>query len=82
MGALTASALPHNPDELLRGCERTLRVITDRRDARAMTVGLPSTAERLDLLGQSGSLPFDSFRARRVDFGTVLSEDAPRSSTS
>ena len=36
------------------------------RSAPTMTVGLYSAEERLDLLGQSGSLPFDSFRARSV----------------
>jgi hypothetical protein len=41
-----------------------LRVIFDRRDAPTTTVGLPSAAEGLDLLGQSGSSTFDSFHAR------------------
>jgi hypothetical protein len=40
------------------------RVILDRRIAPP--VGLPSAAETLDLLGQSGNLPFDRFGAGGV----------------
>jgi hypothetical protein len=46
--------------------DRPFGVIFDRRDAPTRTVGLPSAAERLDLFGQSGSLPSGSFRARSV----------------
>jgi len=43
-----------------------LRVIFARRDAPLPTAGLPSTAERLGHLDESGSLSLDSFRAGGV----------------
>jgi hypothetical protein len=48
---------------LVRSRRVPLRVIFDRRDAPTRTVGLPPAAERLDLLVQSGSSTFESFRA-------------------
>ena len=48
---------------------RPFCVIFDCHDAPATMVGLPSAAERLDLLGQSGSLPFDSFKRTMISVG-------------
>jgi hypothetical protein len=57
-------------------------VIFDRRDTPTRTVGLSSTAERLDIVGQSGSSTFESFFVRSAptteEIGPGAEVDDPR----